>query len=653
MAEVMANYVPQNSHSATTQTQPHEAPFVDQDNITTLSDPSSSSNSTILTGEINHRITPASSQSTESPAANDIAKFVSAEPVVPLSPMSREEQENDYYSSHSPTISSSYVAASPSPADSPTEQVKYFTAPDAKAASIQSNEIDSSQVSPPQTPNSHSPRPLKVRTRSTSSGVLARLTNRSSSYISDLIDPGSPTSSHVSGDSPSKPRLDRAALARPRGKYKSGVNWDSSPMNLAAGQEPFMEQASPPVEKTMEEVEASLKVAEMEQMFAAGSTKAAIAWSRANSFGDPIFATHRRAMAEASAKALQTTATGGTSLPASGSTLRVKSTVSRSPTDGGRGLSNVRFNSGEMNEITEDNSSRHEGNSKEESQLINTQNLITTGGQIVLESARRAAADSVDAQVISEPEKRTSPSTLFPPSEEVVAEPSTATSKLAKRKTFLGFGGKKEKEKKKGKDYKISSEDGIAEGQTTPESNEPHSREGLSRPASIKQEANGTASRKRRFNDTRQLNLLANELAAEAMMGAPDLYPSLMPETRRASMMSLLAATNGNMGASPSNTSQISLQPGGILGMPQPAFVNNEFGNRSGSPAGGSSRSGSPRIGPSDVPLFDPVSFLVFKFASFRLQRLIHFFSSILPLFYPQFEATSTLCSFTTITFYA
>ncbi|UZJ53339.1 hypothetical protein CBS101457_002659 [Exobasidium rhododendri] len=454
-------------------------------------------------------------------------------------------------------------------------------------------------------------RPVRNRARSTSSSMLARLTSRSSSYNTDLGEPLSPTSTRGSNSSPAKPKLDRAALARPKGKYKSGVNFKASPMNFAAGDEPFMEQISPSYEKTEEETLATMKEYELEEMVASGSTKAALARALSSSIGDPIFATHQRALAEASAKAASASAV------APRPTHRMKSASqqpsTRSPNETGR-PSNLRFSSGEMNEITEDAASK--SGSHEDTPIRAGHGLLSEAAEVVLASAKKAASSSENALKTTEVAPD---STTLSPS--IDGEEPKASSQVTKRRTFLTFGGgngsagKEKKEKKKGKlkglKGKSSTVDDTNDGAEQDDTvlaelgdemtEEEQARIAARRSIELR-EASLSAGRQRRFRDTRQLKLLASELAAEALLRAPENYSTLAPETRRASMMSMLAASNGDLGTTPSNNSQSSLQYPG-LAMPQPAFATST--GRSGSPIAGSSRSGSPRNGTSDQVRFE------------------------------------------------
>jgi hypothetical protein len=213
--------------------------------------------------------------------------------------------------------------------------------------------------------------------------------------------------------------------------------------------------------------------------------------------------------------------------------------------------------------------------------------------------------------------------------------PSPDPSTKSKRKTFLGFGGGSSKadkaaekaeraaEKKSGSsskpssrrasrvDLSMTSASGSASNYDFADTMSIDSSHGSIGP-------NGTA-RRRRYKDTRGLDILASELAAEALLsqsmpsssnGDSMMLPgSFTPEARRASMMSVLGQ------GTPSNASQASLSP---LAAPQPPFAN---GGGYGGGSASSSRNSSPRLGASDLPRFQSTNSLSVPSSPYATQK--------------------------------
>lgn len=168
------------------------------------------------------------------------------------------------------------------------------------------------------------PRPQRpgiapTRTRSiSSSNFLQRLTSRNSVISVDSPSIAESDGSGLSG----KP--DRDALSKPRGKYKSGINWDSAILLPSHDSQAYLDQASP-LQSPAEEVSSPLDDEEARQRLAAGSTSAARDYYRGLGTSSMVFPAQQRALLEASMRAAVSSrgsaaaaAAAGTSRPGSG-----------------------------------------------------------------------------------------------------------------------------------------------------------------------------------------------------------------------------------------------------------------------------------------------------------------------------------------------
>lgn len=458
------------------------------------------------------------------------------------------------------------------------------------------------------------------RARSTSSSMLVRLTTRSSSFMDPLGGTGG--SSH-SGDDPN----DDTASRKSRQKFKSGVNWNA----LSPQSEPFMGE-----DINQERSDEEPLDPELEEMRAVGGTAAAKKWARQSSIGDPIFASYLRASSEAATQAkmqAQQAQAQATAL-----SQGVGSSAAATP---------PRFH----NRL--DSSVRSPPAESSSSQNLSSQavsdDLIAQAAKEVVGQARKAAAEgagieeslvSANGAVVNgisqdqEPSKDAVLATEELTAEKPTEEAAPNAAKVAKRKTILGFPTKskeakekKSKDKKKDKDSKskvassrnASTVDlGASTGATASSSAEVSAEK---RTSGSTQAEVGTVGRRRRYQDTRQLDLLASELAAEALLGSSyaevngHLGGGMTPEPRRASMMSVMAMSGATGMSTPSNASHADLSSphlnGGLsplttLPPPQPAFYADSYRN-SGSSAS-SPYSTSPRSGNGELPRFEPVS---------------------------------------------
>ncbi|PWN19411.1 hypothetical protein BCV69DRAFT_38303 [Microstroma glucosiphilum] len=155
-------------------------------------------------------------------------------------------------------------------------------------------ETRSSSVPRPQRP---AIAPTRSRTRSTSSSnFLHRLTSRNSVISVDSPSIAESDGSGLSG----KP--DRDALSKPRGKYKSGINWDSAILLPSHDSQAYLDQASP-TQSPAEEMSSPLDDEEARQRLAAGSTSAARDYYRGLGTSAMVFPAQQRALIEASMRA--------------------------------------------------------------------------------------------------------------------------------------------------------------------------------------------------------------------------------------------------------------------------------------------------------------------------------------------------------------
>lgn len=463
-------------------------------------------------------------------------------------------------------------------------------------------------------------RPNRTRARSTSSSMLVRLTTRSSS----IMDPsgGTGTSSNGGDD-------DDASSKKSKQKYKSGVNWNAlSPQN-----EPFMGE-----DISQERSDEDVADPELEEMRAVGGTAAAKKWARQSSIGDPIFASYLRASSEAAAA--QAAAQAKAQSQAHAQALAFSQ--GHGPFAAG---SPSQFHSRRNSTLVTPMRSRGELTStSDESQSPVSDDVLTQAAQQVLGQAREAAvADGGVQEPVAEANGAADGTTQEEAAatdadkESKEAEEAAANAKPVKRKTILGFPTKsKEAKEKKSKDKKKDKESKskassrnasttdlnamttTAEATTSAGDGQPEKRQSTTNASET-----GTVGRRRRYADTRQLDLLASELAAEALLGPPyadgtaHLGGHMTPEPRRASMMSVMAMSGATGMSTPSNASHADLSStsphlnGGLtplttLPPPQPAFYAESHRN-SGSSAS-SPYSASPRSGNGELPRFEPVS---------------------------------------------
>ncbi|PWN34720.1 uncharacterized protein FA14DRAFT_160206 [Meira miltonrushii] len=436
-----------------------------------------------------------------------------------------------------------------------------------------------------------------VRKRSGSgAGVLARLTSRNSFIGLDRIlsNQSAGQSSTTETESSTKPKIDKAALTRSKSKYKSGVNWDNP--DFVNAEEPFEASSSPLEERKMDFFVEPTEDADQQALASAGGTKAALAQSRASAIGvgAAFFPAAQRA-AEQVSQATQLAAMQS-SAPRQFGSRTPRGQDSRSP----ESLSPVHStNHGEIS-----SSSRISADG---------QKYTTEQAQRILQSARDAVVMS-NAAVMRSPPTQNGQSVESAPVPEKPTEDSpqvkedVAANKKKARKSFMGFGMGKDKKAKEAKSNtskkgleKTSSttnltaaEQGAALASVKSESGSDTSpkQEGSNSPDS----ANATAGRRRRFNDTRELNLVASQLAAEALL------PPSADHSRHASMIGVLSQNGGHQ----YDVSNGSLPPASSssaagFSMPQPAFASEaRTTSYNGSPI-----SGSPRTQPTDISRYE------------------------------------------------
>ncbi|CAO1631745.1 unnamed protein product [Sympodiomycopsis kandeliae] len=145
---------------------------------------------------------------------------------------------------------------------------------------------------------------LRQHARTSSSKILQKIRSRSSTYSSGAPPnvSNSPKSDAASMDLNGK--IDREALSRAKGKYKSGVNWDMGLMLNLADEDAFMQSQSVDQEPSGPSVEDESQRA----LLASGGTAAAkAAYGQGRGYGSTIFPEEQIAAAEA-AKLAQITA---------------------------------------------------------------------------------------------------------------------------------------------------------------------------------------------------------------------------------------------------------------------------------------------------------------------------------------------------------
>lgn len=469
---------------------------------------------------------------------------------------------------------------------SPTDHFAVLRSPSPEAGKERPADLDRQQSS------SSIFKPKAARRRSSSgAGVLSRLTSRSSVHTATHRSSASINSN--SFESPSKPKLDKAALSQQRSKYKSGVNWNN-PDFINNTEEPFEVSSSPVEERRMDMIPQDDEEAALRELASAGGTKAALAQVKSNTIGMPIFPSAQRAIiSQQQSAALAASQTAGQRTPYGTRTPRGtgRSPSSTSPVES---TAHADLSSAALDE--DSHKIKHEE------------------AQRVLQSARDAVATSNGALNVPGEHKDGQADQENGAPEE---EESAAIAKRKPRRSFMGFGvGNKDKGKKGTEKSKAKSK-GVQEAEEPKEAAEKADSPSGSvlnatvqeQPAKADAKPDGAATpnstgRRRRFNDTRELNLVASQLAAEALLPSQPV-----PEARRASMLSVLAASKGEYNGASVNGSQSNLTNGSglpsssALIAPQPAFVTEA---RCGSSSlGGSPRNGSPRTTAGDLPRYE------------------------------------------------
>lgn len=503
-----------------------------------------------------------------------------------------------------PLPASNDSSAAPTPAFySPDESIKILgaTSGPPSPADHRRKESTSTDLPSPSSPNGSSPskRPsMRNRARTNSSKILSRLTSRGSVDLK-TSPPGSPSSE--AGN-----KIDMAALSRAKGKYKSGINWDTSNLILPSGEiEPFMEVADVSGSPTQEK-DFSLPQGN-DEMLAAGGTAAAKAYynSMNVSFANTMFPAQQRAAVDAQQRAAAESAVSRNFIPiehyrrrnASGSTHGSQSsrhmpslnTAVHAIANGSHNSSPV-TPSGQIPAQSSGPPSAWRGPipaptaislpSTEENQQCVVEQPSTNSAGSTNDASRPTSAGKQAEEQTTDTSK------------------SPASSIRSKRRTFLGLTSKSTDRVDRfgGKKSRRSSIASVPDVQDT------------SADA-------GTAGRRRRYQDTRELNLLAAELAREAAieaLGTPQTgYPawsqtpsasgSRTPADRRASSNSNGGGL-GLQGVSPSASPiQGNLGPSSQNGF-QPLAPPFARDSRNHTPV--SSNPGSPRS--SQLPLDQP-----------------------------------------------
>ncbi|CAO1632551.1 unnamed protein product [Jaminaea pallidilutea] len=487
-------------------------------------------------------------------------------------------------------------SSAPTPAFySPEESFKELSSPDgARTTSRDGANTSPSQVrGPPSPTNSTSPfkRPgMANRTRTNSNKFLQRLTSRNS-----IFDDGEDSQSSAYGDQPGSPgspregKIDMAALSKRRGKYKSGINWDSAqfarPMSESI--EPYMEMGNADSEALEEEMD------ETQMMLNSGSTAAAKAYysSLNSTYTNTMFPAQQRAAMDAHQRAAAAEAAAArlAYLPAQAPYEPQQQTTAGSPQSSGSSQS-VKNNSGDLLSSLQTAAQNLSAGPSSQPPLQGVRsNPGLNTSQEPLPVGDRGAQLSDDAAV---PVNAKTKSNSLDVSDRQATSPSNA-SVHSKRRTFLGLGSKStDKVYKIGKKSRRSSLTSTQEDPTSEGDAEP-------------------GSRRRRFQDTRELNLLAAELARDAAIEAlgqpqpgyaawsqtPSMSGSRTPADRRLPSQNGATPAVPNLPQAQAPVSQLSPPPSAnasTTSVPNtfvPPFARDQW--RAGSPAGSSP--GSPR----------------------------------------------------------
>lgn len=464
-----------------------------------------------------------------------------------------------------------------------------------KTQPLQNNAIDKPAFSSESAKDAQRPENTRNRSSSNRFSLIGR--KRSSSGTNDLSLTKSRESVSKSerSISPTSPKADLAALSKPKSKFKSGAKWDSIDVTGAnVEQEPYLDTQDSP---TQERKEMSLpsdapssplsskNPEELRAMATSGSTAAlrALASSGQN-IGAPVFAAQQRAAQEAAAKKAAAEKEANEKAFAAMGFQPVRTPVMPASAPHSRQSSN--------NSI--------QGRSTQGAPSLSNRS-VNEAAQRVLQEARNAARGASNG---------------LPPAAAAIPPPATVTANGAKTSPPL-LPGSSLKQSTTADDESGSemsrSKTGISEAETTTDSVKNSRRRSLlSMPSftreksSAKMEKRKTKSRgpsrantppdeeerrpslghsksstddgtprRRRFADTRELDLLATELAAQSLadhhlsMGVSHMPVSSQFMTAPLASSGSCRGSEAGPGGSNSplsNTSQVSLNNGGASG---------------------------------------------------------------------------------------
>ncbi|CAO1615636.1 unnamed protein product [Parajaminaea phylloscopi] len=480
------------------------------------------------------------------------------------------------------------------------KSVSTSTSTSASASASQAAAVPASTTS-----SSLSKRPsMRVRARSNSSKLIHRLTSRGTSFDASMS--GSPPASPTS----EVHKIDKAALSRAKGKYKSGVNWEHSNIVLPTGEvEPFMEVADVSGSPTAERDAILPDTTSNDAMLSVGGTAAAKAYYQNlnATYANVMFPANQRATVDARQRiAAEQAASRSIQPPAALDPRRHRMGMQ---TVGGFG----RHSNGDR--MPSLNTAVHALASTQPSSAATSPvmtpghqgNTLPTngppsawrrpGGLPPLDTNTTAphanAAGSPTASQATSP--KSGGAELTPSQSEAAADQTLETSKSpassvrSKRRTFLGLTSKStERLDKGGRRSRRSSVASVSEPMPN-----------------LSENPNGTW--RRRYQDTRELDLLAAELAREAAIEAlgvpqpgyaawsqtPSVSGSRTPAERRSAHNGGASSGLGLQGVSPvSAPGTGSLGQAGAGGS-TPLAPPSRRGSVTGSPH--SSRLNSPR----------------------------------------------------------
>ncbi len=436
------------------------------------------------------------------------------------------------------------------------------------AVEADANAKSSTSLSPN---DADSSRPDNQRKRS--SGIFGRLINRNSTDAAPL----SLTRSISSGVtdrsdgsvSPTRSKPDIAALSKPTSKFKSHAKWDSTDITGVADEEPFMDTQDSPTDERK-----PLDFQKQSEDTSSGGTAAARALAQGSTFGMPLFPAQQRAAEEAAERRKAAEKAANEQAFAAMGFQPAHTQQKKRSSGAGQGLV-------------------YPGHS----QRPISERAVNEAAQRVLQEARNAAMGVSNglppsAAALSPPTSPTGPKTSPPLSalpgsslkQSITANNDSQTDlaskevqsapvkdeevKTTRRKSMLSmpsFSSKKSKDKSRGP-----------------------SRSNSPPPAEIEEDAVGKKSpelgaedgtRRRRFADTRELDLLATELAAQVLsdqrlsMGVSHTSSGAQfmggrrgshSPSNNASQISLSGANGNNAGSSASSMNGHNALGGGL-----------------------------------------------------------------------------------------